>query len=436
MFVCAALQLARLTVPATMTEAGCVFQAEDVSPMEIIIDGATSTLDLAFKAEVEGASGEDLSRCYYCLKCSAGCPSALAMPYQPAQMVRMVQLGLKDQLLESPSIWYCLHCETCGARCPNEISIARLTQALRQMAMDEKGDALQGEAGIQALRTLSENILTTHNISADDNSQRLMWSENLESVPEGLKRKKGAHSLYFVGCVSSFFPMTYIIPQAFVQILEEAGESFTALGGEEWCCGYPLLMAGMGSQAEETIRHNVAQVQDLGVSRVVTTCPACYHMWKHFYPEILDEELGLEVTHSTQLLAELLDQGRVQLKEVPRAVTYHDPCDLGRKNDLYDAPRRVLGAIPELSFREMSDNRQDALCCGGGGNVETFNPDLVGELSERRFQQALETEAQVIVSACPQCERTLTAEARREKARVRVMDLVEFVWRAMDTAEQ
>ena len=217
--------------------------------MEILKDDATCTLALAFVADVEGASGEDLSRCYYCLKCSAGCPSALAMPYQPAQMVRMVQLGLKDQLLESPSIWYCLHCETCGARCPNEISIARLTQALRQMAMEEKGDALLGEAGIQALRALSENILDTHNISADDNSQRLMWSENLESVPDGLDRNKGAHTLYFVGCVSSFFPMTYVIPQAFVQILEEAGQDFTALGGEEWCCGCLQDLRGLGEFA-------------------------------------------------------------------------------------------------------------------------------------------------------------------------------------------
>jgi heterodisulfide reductase subunit D len=403
--------------------------------MEISRGDIVSTVDLSFSAEVEKRSGEDLSRCYYCLKCSAGCPSAPAMPYRPAQMVRMVQLGLRDELLESPSIWYCVHCETCGARCPNEISVARLTQGLRQMAMEEKADALKAEAGIQALRTLGQNILTTRNISADDNSQRLMWSENLERVPEGLERKTGANTLYFVGCVSSFFPMTYVIPQAFVQILERAGESFTALGGEEWCCGYPLLMAGMGSQAEETVRHNVAQVRALGPERVVTTCPACYHMWKHFYPEILGGELGVEVVHSTQVLAELLDEGRLRLKAMPRRVTYHDPCDLGRKNDLYDAPRRVLEGVPELSFVEMSDHGRDALCCGGGGNVETFNPNLVGELSQRRFSQALETEAQVIVSACPQCERTLTAEARREKARVRVMDLVELVWKAVEVGE-
>jgi len=351
-------------------------------------------------------------------------------------MVRMVQLGLKDQLLESPSIWFCLHCETCGARCPNEISIAGLTRALREMAMEEKGEILQADAGIKALRTLGENIIKTHNISADDNSQRLMWSENLEVIPEGLEMKKGVDTVYFVGCVSSFFPMTYIIPQAFVQILERAGEVFTALGGEEWCCGYPLVMAGMGAQVGQSVHHNVAQIRELGPKRLVTTCPACYHMWKHFYPEILDEELGFEVVHSTQVLAELLDEGRIKLETMPRRVTYHDPCDLGRKNDLYDAPRRVLSAVPEVAFREMSDSRQDALCCGGGGNVETFNPNLVGELSQRRLGQALETEAEVIVSACPQCERTLTAEARREKARVRVMDLVEFVWRALDTDEK
>jgi len=403
--------------------------------MEFTKGDTVTSLDFNFEATVEERSGEDLSRCYYCLKCTAGCPSAPAMPYGPAQMVRLMQLGLKDELLESPSIWFCLHCETCGARCPNEISIAGLTRALREMAMEEKGEILQADAGIKALRTLGENIIETHNISADDNSQRLMWSENLERIPEGLEMKEGANTVYFVGCVSSFFPMTYIIPQAFVQILEETGEDFTALGGEEWCCGYPLLMAGMGAQAEETVRHNIAQIREVGPMRLVTTCPACYHMWKHFYPEILGEELGLEVVHSTQLLAELLDEGCIKLKATPRGVTYHDPCDLGRKNDLYDAPRRVLESIPELALKEMSDSRQDALCCGGGGNVETFNPELVGELSQRRLGQALDTEAQVIISACPQCERTLAAEARREKARVRVMDLVEFVWRALDTSE-
>ncbi len=403
--------------------------------MEISRGHAVSRLDLRFRTLAEGRSGEDLRRCYYCLKCTAGCPSALAMPYGPAQMVRMVQLGLTDELLESPSIWYCLQCETCGARCPNEISIAGLTRALRELAMEEKSEALEAEAGIQALRTLSQNIINTHNISADDNSRRLMWSENLERVPEGLTRKKGARTLDFAGCVSSFFPMTYIIPQAFVQILEAAGEDFTALGGEEWCCGYPLLMAGMGSRAEDTLRHNLARLEEIGAQRLVTTCPACYHVWKHSYPEVLGEDLSVEVVHSTELLAQLADEGRLKLKAMPRVVTYHDPCDLGRKNDLYDAPRRLLESIPELSLREMSDSRQDALCCGGGGNVETFNPDLVSELSQRRLAQALDTEAQVIVSACPQCERTLAAEARRQRARVRVMDLMELVWRALDASE-
>jgi heterodisulfide reductase subunit D len=403
--------------------------------MEITRGDTASSLDFTFRGLVEGKSGEDLRRCYYCLKCTAGCPSGPAMPYGPAQMVRMVQFGLKDELLESPSIWFCLQCETCGARCPNEISIAGLTRALREMAMEEKGEALQGQAGIAALRALGQNIINAHNISADDNSQRLMWSENLERVPEGLARKRAAHTLYFAGCVSSFFPMTYIIPQAFVQILEAAGEDFTALGGEEWCCGYPLLMAGMGAQAEETVRHNIAQLEEIGAQMLVTTCPACYHMWKHFYPEVFGEDLEVEVVHATQLLAQLADEGRLKLKAMPRQVTYHDPCDLGRKNDLYEAPRRVLRSIPQLSLREMSDNQQDALCCGGGGNVETFNPDLVGELSQRRLVQALETEAQLIVSACPQCERTLAAEARRQKARVRVMDLVELVWRALDASE-
>lgn len=399
-------------------------------------------INLSFVDRVNEASGQVVQRCYYCQKCSAGCPTAFSMEYKPARMLRMVQLGLRDAVLTNAALWRCTGCDTCGVHCPNEINIGRVVETLRELVWGE--DYLAAEAppvdetlqsGLQALSQLGERISTWHNISGEDNQERLIWSQNLERIPEGLECKAGAEVLYFVGCVASFFPRTYRVPQSMTSIMEAAGVDFTTLGGEEWCCGYPLLMAGMSAQAEETIHHNFTQLEQIEPQRLVTTCPACYHMWKHFYPEVLGEDLGVEVVHSTRLLAQLLDEGRLKLKAMPRRVTYHDPCDLGRKNDLYDAPRQLLKSIPELSFGEMSDNRQDALCCGGGGNVETFNPDLVAELSRRRLAQALDTEAQVIVSACPQCERTLAAEARREKARVRVMDLVELVWRALDTSE-
>jgi len=117
---------------------------------------------------------------------------------------------------------------------------------------------------------------------------------------------------------------------------------------------------------------------------------------------------------------------------MPRRVTYHDPCDLGRKENIFDAPRRVLQAIPGLELVEMRDNRENSHCCGGGGNLETFNAALSQMVSDQRLAQAQEVEAQVIASACQQCERTLASAARRNRVRIRVMDVAELLLRALD----
>jgi len=380
------------------------------------------------------------------------------MEYGPDRILRLIQFGQRERLLTSRDIWLCLECEMCGAHCPNEIDIGEVMIALKEIA-EEAGyraeDCQQLRelladyllqrpetviddrlcTGITRLNRLSQTIATTHNISGDDNSNRLIWSQNLERIPPGLDRKPGAEIVYFVGCVASLFPRSYRVPQSLTSILDVSGVDFTTLGGQEWCCGYPLLSMGRLEQAETLIQHNVAQVKELGVSRVVMTCPSCYHMWKFVYPEVLGEDIGLEVLHATELLDELIRQGAIELGEIDLRVTYHDPCDLGRKSGVFDAPRRVLQSIPGLTFVEMSSSGRISECCGGGGNLESFDPDVVSEVSLRRVDRACEVEAQVITSACQQCERTLTAAVRKHnearRARVRVMDVAELVWKAI-----
>ena len=159
-------------------------------------------------------------------------------------------------------------------------------------------------------------------------------------------------------------------------------------------------------------------------------------MWKFIYPDVLGEEIGLEILHATELLDELVAQGTVELGELPLRVTYHDPCDLGRKSGVYEAPRRLLRAIPGLTFIEMSSSGQISECCGGGGNLESFDPDVTSEVSMHRIDRACEVDAQLVVSACQQCERTLTAAVRNHgharKARMRVMDMTELIWKSME----
>jgi Fe-S oxidoreductase len=412
--------------------------------------------------QVNDLSGQIVQLCYHCHKCTAGCPAAFAMEYGPDRLLRLIQFGQLERLLSSRDPWLCLGCEMCGAHCPNEIDINEVMIALKKIAGEtgyraedcqhlrelladyllQRPEATIDDrlcTGIGKLNQIGQAVTTAHNVTGEDNENRLIWSQNLEHVPPGLERKQGAETIYFVGCVASFFPRSYRVPQAFTSILDSAGIDFTALGGQEWCCGYPLLAMGRMEEAKTLIRHNVEQAKALGASRITFACPSCYHMWKLVYPDVLGKEIGLEVLHATELLSELIAQGAIEMGELDLRVTYHDPCDLGRKSGVFEPPRRVLQSIPGVTFVEMSSSGQISECCGGGGNLESFEPEVLFEVSGRRIDRVCEVEAQAVISACQQCERTLTSAVRRHeearKARVRVMDVTELVWQAMEKAE-
>ena len=396
------------------------------------------TLSTEMAKRIRQECGENVYLCYQCERCSSGCPTVPAMRYRPAQMMRLTQFGLEDQLATDASIWRCLGCDTCTAHCPHNLSVRRLVEVMRQHVMQERylvsgldklGEDEPLRKGMRAMGMLGERIGTHHNVSGEDNAARLAWTDNLAHKPEGLVRDPQASLVYFVGCVSAMFPMSYGIPQGFANVLGRAGVRFTTLGEQEQCCGFPLLMAGQLKQAKALIQHNVEQVRALGIPRMVTTCPSCYHMWHHTVSEVLGEPLGFEVVHAVEVLRDLVVEGQLLFAEPQRTgvVTYHDPCDLGRKSSVFDPPREVLRRIPGYTFVEMQQSREHALCCGGGGNLETFDPDLVQEVAARRVAQAAEVSATVLVSACPQCVRTLSKAARNQKLRIRVMDLTQFV---------
>ena len=401
----------------------------------------TITLSTDLAKTVRKICGENVYLCYQCERCSSGCPTVTAMHYRPAQMMRLAQFGLEDKLATDPSIWCCLGCDTCTEHCPHELSVRRLVETMRQKVVQERylsDQASLGEdetllKGVRALGMLSERITTHFNVSGENNAARLAWTDNLETRPEGLDQDPDAELAYFVGCVSAMFPMSYGIPQGFAAVLTHAGVRFTTLASEEHCCGFPLMMAGQLEQAKALIRHNVEAMRALGVQRVTATCPSCYHMWRHVYPEILGEPLGFEMVHAVEVLHELVGENRLTLTEPKRTgvVTYHDPCDLGRKSGIYDEPREVLRQVPGWTFVEMQQSREHAVCCGGGGDLETFDPDLVAEVASQRIAQAAETGATVLVSACPQCVRTLAKAARANKVRVRVMDITQFLEMAL-----
>ncbi len=386
-----------------------------------------TTLDRTLARQVT-PEWEQLLSCIQCGTCSASCPTAFAMDYTPRQLWQMVRLGMKEDVLSSRTFWLCTTCKSCQVRCPRGIPITDTMIALKEYAMRVDVNVPEG------MKMFGEGIVTDHNISGDDNKTRQIWSQNLAHIPRGVKpRRRKAEVLYFIGCVSSFYPRVYSIPQAFVQIMEQADVEFTTLGGDEWCCGYPLHIAGMGDRMAKLAEHNVQKARAVGAKKIVFTCPSCYYAWSHLYPEVVDIS-GIQLQHASEFLAELLAGDGLALGSVEDVVTYHDPCDLGRKSGVYDAPREVLARIPGLEFREMSASRENALCCGGGGDVEVADRTVTAGVAAQRMAQVQATGAKYVLSACQQCKRTLQEGARQNKIRVRAMDLTELVWKSMQAA--
>jgi len=385
-------------------------------------------IDRTFVKEVE-PDWESLATCIQCGTCSASCPANEAMDFSPRQVWEMLRLGLKDEVINSRTFWLCTQCYACQVRCPRGIDIAETMRHLREWVVSRDGSVPP------ALRQMQAAVGSTHNILDEDNNNRMIWSDNLDPFPERLRHigAPDAEVLFFTGCVSAFYPQAYSIPQAFVQILEKAGITYTTMGGEEWCCGYPLYGAGMREDVAELARHNIEHVRAITPNFVVATCPSCYHTWHHIYPEFVDmDNLGFDVLHATQFLAQLIEQGRITFKdEIPWTITYHDPCDLGRKGQVFDAPRTIISSIPGVTFCEMSKCGEDAMCCGGGGDVAMSDADVTESIAEQRIAQAHSTGAQAVVSACQQCKRTLQQAARKTRTRMRVLDITELVLQAM-----
>ena len=298
------------------------------------------------------------------------------------------------------------------------------------MWLDLREDIVDRGLGPDFIGQMKDVVAREHNVFDFPNEERAEWVEFMSDAPDHRYQKEKAEVLYYVGCVSSFSPGAQGITRSLAKVLELSGTDFTILGGEEWCCGFPLMAAGSKKEARTLIEHNKERLAALGARTVVFNCPSCYHMWKHEYG--LE---GVELLHHTEYLARLITQGRLNLGKIDDTITYHDPCDLGRNSGVYEAPREVLKSIPGLTVVEMLHNREEALCCGGGGDFEMLAPAMTQKIATRLVQEAIDADARRLVVACPQCKRIEMSGVEALKSNVRVTDLAELILESVRSAD-
>lgn len=240
--------------------------------------------------------------------------------------------------------------------------------------------------------------------------------------------------LFWVGCAGSFDQRAQKITKAFASILDKVGMRYAILGKEEACTGDPARRAGNEFLFQMMAYQNIQILNGYGIKKIVTTCPHCFNTLKNEYPELGG---NYEVIHHTTLLQQLIDEGRIQLKEggafKGKKISFHDSCYLGRANNIYEAPRKVLEAL-DAELVEMKRCRSKGLCCGAGG-AQMFKEDEPGDqrINIERADEALATGAGFIAAACPFCNTMMTdgVKNREKENEVAVLDVAELVAQSM-----
>lgn len=241
--------------------------------------------------------------------------------------------------------------------------------------------------------------------------------------------------LFWVGCAGSFDQRAQKITKAFVTILDKLGISYAILGKEEMCTGDPVRRAGNEFMFQMMAYQNIQVLNNYGIKKIVTACPHCFNIIKNEYPPLGGQ---YDVVHHSVFLQQLIDDGKITMKEggvfKGRRITYHDSCYLGRANNIYEAPRKVLEAL-DAELVEMKRCRSRGLCCGAGG-AQMFKEEEKGttRINIERSQEAIATGANIIAAACPFCNTMLTDGVKLEEKEenVQVLDIAELIAQSMN----
>jgi len=367
----------------------------------------------------------DFNMCMQCGECTGSCPVFSKSKLNPRRLMLEIAYTISPltmypplDIREKSEVWDCTTCRTCSYRCPRDVNPMDVLIGLRGLLVEEGrvpptlGDALEG-------------VYKYGNPWGLSRSKRSDWAQNLKVkyVTEGEK----VELLYFVGCAASYDSRAQEVARALVKNLNTLGVDFSILGNKENCCGNEVYSLGEKGLFEELAQKNLGLFDQYGINSIITTSPHCFHAFKNRYGR------ELPVKHYTQYFADLIDKGKLNfLGRVEKVVTYQDPCFLGKHNNIYDEPRKIIESVPGVKFLELRMSRTRSVCCEGGGGRMWY--DIPGErLAETRVREAIKLGAEILVVACPFCLLTFddAIKTTGNEDRIKVVDIMELVAEAL-----
>ena len=418
------------------------------SPLNIISrgggkKGALTAPDLQSVSGTESISNIvrrqvlDLYSCAECGRCHEVCPAVISGKtlspreltlHMKSQIIKTGSAMLKNKECSLPldpdnvnddAIWECVTCRACEDVCPVDIRHIERVADLRR-----DGVLMKGQFPAK-LRQFYRNIEENYNPWGKAWTYRGNWAEG--SLTRGAKEGNPADTVYWPGCLGAYDERVQRVSTAVVRLLNAAGIPFTILGKHEKCCGDAVRRTGNEFLFREIARENIAVFNHSGIKKIITNCPHCYHVFKEEYPQFGGQ---YEVIHHTQLLAGLLQKGKIKIpfKQIQKTVVYHDPCYLGRYHGVFNEPRQGLGNIPSLNIIEKNPTAKDALCCGAGGGGMWMAETGPERISQVLLEQALEKRPDILATACPYCLTMLENESREKDTgnTTAVMDIIEL----------
>jgi Fe-S oxidoreductase len=376
-------------------------------------------------------------RCRNCNYCIPSCPLFIStrgfMSQSPSGIMQAIRYAILWDMFETDNredlrdlLYLCTTCNSCVLRCKSKATATPILDVIKA------GRKLLLEMMIGPLpeqRRPLKDIYGRGNPYGESPQKRLDWLGDIE-----VKRlpHDTAEVLYFVGCTTAYEYKLHGLGRNLVRLLQALKVDFGVLENEE-CCGEPARRLGDEALFHEMVSRNVEQFIGSGVTTLITTSPHCFSAFLNEYPFLADK---FKIQHYTQFLADHLKKNAPKFKKTTRTITYHDPCYLGKHNQVFEPPREILQMIPGFNLIEMPMTREDSLCCGGGGGRMYAEVEDEPRLAQMRVRQALEVGAEILVTACPWCHTMLQNAAEdldlMEKAAVK--DIADILCETLDFA--